>query len=90
MNRTNVQVNFQKAGHLVQNLGYQCLELIQQQKIDLIGMKVLVRNKNVKIDLPHFLNYENGKLKISYEGCKEPNSYCKQAERWKPYCLKIK
>ncbi|OMJ13009.1 hypothetical protein AYI69_g9172 [Smittium culicis] len=44
----------------------------------------------MEIDLPSFLDHENGKINIFYKGCKEAFSYCKEAGHWKSECLKIK
>ncbi|OMJ09123.1 hypothetical protein AYI70_g11107 [Smittium culicis] len=54
------------------------------------GIKVLVKKNNIEIDLPSFLDHENGKINIFYKGCKEACSYCKEAGHWKSKCHKIK
>ncbi|OMJ24754.1 hypothetical protein AYI70_g1372 [Smittium culicis] len=54
------------------------------------GIKVLVKKNNMDVDLPSFLDHENGKINIFYEGCKEACSYCKEAGHWKSECHKIK
>ncbi|OMJ20481.1 hypothetical protein AYI70_g4085, partial [Smittium culicis] len=54
------------------------------------GIKVLVKKNNMKVDLPSFLDHENGKINIFYKGCKEACSYCKEAGHWKSECHKIK
>ncbi|OMJ18558.1 hypothetical protein AYI70_g5291, partial [Smittium culicis] len=54
------------------------------------GIKALVKKNNIEIDLPSFLDHENGKINIFYKGCKEACSYCKKAGHWKSECHKIK
>ncbi|OMJ25528.1 hypothetical protein AYI70_g834, partial [Smittium culicis] len=54
------------------------------------GIKVLVKKNNMEVDLPSFLDHENGKINIFYKGCKEACSYCKEAGHWKSECHKIK
>ncbi|OMJ16286.1 hypothetical protein AYI70_g6712, partial [Smittium culicis] len=54
------------------------------------GIKVLVKKNNMDVDLPSFLDHENGKINIFYKGCKEACSYCKEAGNWKSECHKIK
>ncbi|OMJ17658.1 hypothetical protein AYI70_g5834, partial [Smittium culicis] len=44
----------------------------------------------MEVDLPSFLDHENGKINIFYKGCKEACSYCKEAGHWKSECHKIK
>ncbi|OMJ15127.1 hypothetical protein AYI70_g7476, partial [Smittium culicis] len=43
------------------------------------GIKVLVKKNGMEVDLPSFLDHENGKINIIYKGCKETCSYCKEA-----------
>ncbi|OMJ09900.1 hypothetical protein AYI70_g10658 [Smittium culicis] len=54
------------------------------------GIKVLVKKNNMEVDLPSFLDHENGKINIFYKGCKEACSYFKEAGHWKSECHKIK
>ncbi|OMJ10200.1 hypothetical protein AYI70_g10471, partial [Smittium culicis] len=54
------------------------------------GIKVLVKKNNMEIDLPSFLDHENGKINIFYKGCKDACSICKDAGHWKSECHKIK
>ncbi|OMJ15457.1 hypothetical protein AYI70_g7256 [Smittium culicis] len=54
------------------------------------GIKMFVKKNNMEVDLPSFLDYENGKINIFYKGCKEACSYCKEARHWKSECHKIK
>ncbi|OMJ17597.1 hypothetical protein AYI70_g5879 [Smittium culicis] len=44
----------------------------------------------MEVDLPSFLDHENGKINIFYKGCKEACSYCKETGHWKSECHKIK